>query len=87
MDNLSLIKKISELDNVQLQINTSATQVSGKEKFVTNVQFGHFDPENMVHNGGPVTKKGLTLNVLGDSFEEAESNALKKVLTFMKLGE
>lgn len=87
MSNLELLETISSLKNVQLQFNTSGTNIGGEPKFVTNVTFGQFNPDVMVNNGGPVTEKGITFNTLGDSFEEAEANALKKIITFMKLGE
>lgn len=87
MSNLNLLETISKLENVQLQISTSATKLAGEDKFVTSVTFGQFNPEVMVNNGGPVTTKGLTFNTLGDTFEEAEGNALKKIIVFMNLGE
>lgn len=82
---LELLDKIAGLENVSIQYTTS--QISGSDGYVTNMQFGQFNPEVMVNNGGPVTKKGITFNVIGDSFEDAEIKALQKVITFMKLGD
>lgn len=75
------IEKLSKLENVlmNVDVNTVKDQYLGVAKIVL------FNPEQMIPNGGPVTKKDINVRALGSSFDEAYNNVLEKAVALLGL--
>ena len=83
MSNTSAVEKIANLDNVIVEVKVS--EITGKGEFLGHVNMNKFNPDKMVTNGGPVTKKGVSVSALGKSYDEAYNNALEKAVKLMGL--
>jgi hypothetical protein len=77
------IKKIAALEDVILEVNVS--EISGKGQFLGKVNLSRFNSEKFIPNGGPVTKKGVSVSALGTSYDEAYNNVLERAVELMGL--
>ncbi len=79
----SAVQKIAKLDNVIVDVKVS--EISQKNEFLGVVSINQFNPEKMVANGGPVTKKGVSVQALGSTYDEAYNNVLEKATELLGL--
>lgn len=77
------VEKLSKLENVLLDVNVS--EISGKDEFLGTAKVVLFDPNNMIPNGGPVTKKDVNVRALGESYDVAYNNALERAVSLLGL--
>lgn len=69
-------KLINELENVLVNVKVKEIPTKEDSVFEADAQANLFDPEKMLPQGGPVTKKSVQFNVRGKTFDEARENAL-----------
>ena len=77
------ITKIAKLDNLMVDVKVS--EISGKNQFLGRANLSHFNPNQSVPNGGPVTKKAVNVEALGVSYDEAYNNVLERAVQLMGL--
>lgn len=80
------VVKLSKLENVLLDVNVS--EISGKSgngTFLGTAKVVLFDPNNMIPNGGPITKKDVNVRALGDNYDDAYNNALARAVSLLGL--
>lgn len=78
------VQKIAELNHVNVSVKVS--EISGKNGvFLGQVELGHYDPEKFIPNGGPVTLKGVSVQALGNTYDDAYNNVLEKAVELMGL--
>lgn len=77
------IQKIAELDHVIVDVNVQSVQ--GQTNFVGFCTLNTFDPSKMIDRGGPVTKKTIKVQALGDTYDDAYSKVLNRAVELMGL--
>lgn len=80
---MTSVEKIAKLSNVIVNVKVSAS--AGSEKFVGFATLNHFDPERTQPNGGPIAKKVVDVQAIGNSYDDAFNNALDKAVLLMGL--
>jgi hypothetical protein len=79
----SSVEKIAQLDNVIVEVKVS--EVAGKQEFVGFCTLNQFDPDNFQPNGGPIAKKVVNIQAMGDTYDNAYTNVLDKAVALMGL--
>lgn len=76
-----LNEKLSKVENLVLNVKLNKVN----DEFLAQVSASIFNPEKFIPNGGPVTIKQISVEAMGETFQEAKRNGLSEAAELLGL--